>query len=156
MSLTVSTAANGMGYWTYMAAVLVESLEHVIRLKRLPANAVPKGVFSDAQEFFRLAVQGSAGIGSEDPTASLNAYLIVADVVRESSPKLRKHDDIETSLEEWADFAKTLRKPRSLNNKELQLARTLREFFRQLQEEGEAEAYERRFERGAPPIRLAT
>lgn len=154
MSLTSSIEIVGASYWTYMAAVIAESLGKMIRHKRVSPGMLPKGVYSDAMEFFRQIMQSVNTAKPDTPTTNLNAYLIAAEAVRESSPVLHETQDVDDCLKEFSSFIKSLKEPRDLTKEELKLAKILQKFFLQLQEDGETEAYERRFERGAPLVWL--
>src|SRR5436309_2500997 len=85
MSDTISVDVVGPSHWAFVATVMADCLEEVARLRSTRSDLVPKRVYSDAKEFFRLVLQ-SVGSGVPDnPPASLNAYVIAADALRNSS-----------------------------------------------------------------------
>jgi len=125
-----------------MAAAMADCLGAVVNAKQIPQDAVPLGVYHDALEFSRLALQATGSSIPDNPPASLNAYVIAADVLRRSSQELpHTREEVNSRLQQYVDFLQALQTPRSLTDDDRELADSLRSFFARLKEEGESEAY---------------
>jgi hypothetical protein len=124
---------------------MVESLDEMIRTQHVSGSDIPAGVRRGVEEFFKLVIQGAQEDKSApNPLASMNAYGIALDAMSESSrPFNEVRDLISGRLVEFSRFAERLSQPRSLHDDEVRVAYALRDFFSQLREGGESEAYER-------------
>ena len=143
MSQTISVGVVGPSHWAYMAAVMAECLEKIAQTNRIEPNQAPLGVYYDAVEFSRLALQATGKLLPDNPPASINAYMIAADLMRKSSVDLSgSREDVDNRLEKYAAFVVSLNAPRELEPSDRELVDSLRIFFLRLKEEGESEAYE--------------
>jgi len=125
-----------------MAAVMAECLEEIAKTNRVQRSAVPAGVYLDALEFVQLAVQATGASVPDNPPASLNAYVIASDVLRESSQEpSQTSDDINDQLKRYEVFLQSLNNPRELNEDDGKVVDPLKRFFVRLKEEGDSEAY---------------
>ena len=155
MSRTTAIGVVGPSFWSYMASVMAERLVQVVQAKHVESGIVPKGVHSDAKEFFRLVLQAAQDTFTENPPASINAYLIAADAVKGASQTIRgDHDEVRKCLEHYSEFVKQLETPHKLEEDEQKTAQELRNCFLRLQQEGENEAYERGVSSESLPIGL--
>lgn len=144
MSDTLSIDVVGPSYWTYMATVMADCLEQISSSKQVRANNIPSGVYRDAKSFFKLVMQSVGKDLPENPPASLNAYVIAAYAVKESSDQeLKTLDSLEEVLDDYSKLLNRLDKPGKLKEHEIDTARDLQQFFRELAQAGEAEIYER-------------
>jgi hypothetical protein len=151
MSDTLSVDVVGPSYWTYVATVLAECLERVAKTGRVQPDLVPKPVYKDVKEFFRLVLQSVGDEVPDDPPASLNAYAIAAEAIRRSSmqsPATR--EALGARLSEYARLVNRLSKPGELKENELEAVKSLQGFFVRLAQEGEAEVYETTFDLEPP------
>lgn len=157
MSQTISVGVVGPSHWSYMAAVMAQRLERIVERHKVEAQDIPAGVYLDAEKFFDLVLQEFGGEARKNPPASINAYVIAADAVREAQSMLATQD-VKESLKEYSGLLSGLRAPRDLTAGELKTAMALRKFFLQLRKAGQAEAYERRirFEEPSPRMRYLT
>ncbi len=143
MSQTISVGVVGPSHWSYMAAVMAEALQKTTQAGRIEGSEVPSGVYSDALEFYTLALQAAGDAVPKNPPASFKAYMIAAEAARASLPTgLGTRQEIGACLGRYLGFLRKLQQPRDLVQEELETAEALRKFFLQLQMEGEAEAYE--------------
>lgn len=143
MSQTISVGVVGPSHWSYMAAVMAEGLHKAGGAKRIEGNEIPSGVYSDALEFYTLALQAAGDAVPKNPPASFNAYMIAVEAARASWPTVPgTRQEIGACLGRYLSFLRKLQQPRDLVPEELETAEALRKFFLQLQMEGEAEAYE--------------
>jgi hypothetical protein len=125
-----------------MASVMVASFKKIVHMSRIELGDVPKGVQNDAQRFFNLVLQAAGDNLPDNPPASVNAYVIAADAVKESSHSvLKTRQEFQHYLQRLSDFVGNLQLPRDLTEEELETAQDLRKFFLQLHRRGEAEAY---------------
>lgn len=142
MSMTIPVGVVGPSYWGYMAREMSNHLESVVHSKSIQGN-VPRGVYYSALEFFKLVVPVVSHQVPENPPASMNAYMIAADVVR-NSPGDRgiKRNDLGDRLRGYLDLVKRLDSPGTLNDEEVKRAQGLKCFFSKLAQKGETSAYE--------------
>jgi hypothetical protein len=144
MSQTISVDVFEPGYWSYMAAVMAEQLQETIQLRRIDPERIPKGVYRDALQFFGLVLGAVGDSAPENPPASINAYLVAADVVRGSSrPTPISRQDLKALLGKYSSFVDALARSRQLGEEEVVTAIGVKEFFEQLHREAEASEYER-------------
>src|SRR5258708_3341505 len=130
MSRTLSVGVVGPGYWSYTASVMAECLDEITRTKHVDVARIPKGVYDQAQKFFRLVLETATDALPENPPASINAYVIAADVIRGASdplPQTRK--ELDNRLERCAHFLGELRASRDITDAEVETATYLQKFF---------------------------
>ena len=143
MSQTISIGVVGPSHWSYMATVMSERLARAVHTKKLSPSDIPVGVYRDAVEFANLALQAAKGGLPDNPPASMNAYVIAADLVRSTSNQLAKtRADIDQCLGTYAEFLAKIVEPFDLNDAEVRTAEALRRFFLRLKQEGESQSYE--------------
>lgn len=144
MSQTISVNVFEPGYWSYMAAVMAEQLRETIESRQVDPSRIPKGVYGDAQRFFQLVLGAVGDSAPDNPPASINAYLVAADVVRESSRSTRiGRRELGSRLQQYSLFVDGLTQCHHLSEEELGTAATVKEFFEQLHRDAEAREYER-------------
>lgn len=144
MSDTISVDVVGPSYWAYMATVMAACLEEISDSKRIQVKQVPLGVYRDAKKFFQLVMQSVGKDLPENPPASLNAYVIAAYAVKESSEDEPKSlQALGEVLEGYSTLLDRLDKAGNLNEQDAKTAKDLEQFFRELAQAGEAEIYER-------------
>lgn len=145
MSDTISVDVVGPSYWAYMATVMAECLEDISRSKEIRPEKVPQGVYRDAKKFFELVMQSVNKDLPENPPASLNAYVIAAYAVKDSSedPPPTTLRELANRLEGYSKMLARLDEAGTLDDKDVRTARDLQLFFRELAQAGEAEIYER-------------
>jgi hypothetical protein len=145
MSDTLSIDVVGPSYWSYMATVMAECLDEITRTREIRPEKIPQGVFRDAKRFFTLVMQSVSADVPENPPASLNAYVIAAYAVKDSSENqaLMTLGDVGNRLEEYSKMLERLDKPATLDEQGARTAKDLQLFFRELAQAGEAEIYER-------------
>ena len=144
MSDTLSIDVVGPSYWAYMATVMADCLEQISISKQVRLNNIPSGVYRDAKSFFRLVMESVGKDVPENPPASLNAYVIAAYAVKESAEEEPETlDSLGEVLEDYSKLLDRLDKPGELDEHEVNTAKDLQQFFRELAQAGEAEIYER-------------
>ena len=144
MSDTISGDVVGPSYWAYMATVMANCLEEISRSKEVRPEDVPQGVYRDAKKFFQLVMESVEKNLPENPPASLNAYVIAAYAVKDSSQdELRTLDDLGHRLKAYSQLLDRLGKAHKLDGQDVQTAKNLQRFFRELAEAGETQIYER-------------
>jgi hypothetical protein len=156
MSDTISVDVVGPSYWAYVATVMAECLEEATRSKQVRVGLVPRGVYSDAKEFFRLVLQSVGNGVPDNPPASLNAYVIAADALRNSSDSFpRTREELGQRLAHYSELIDHLGQPRNLTTEEIEIATSLKEFFERLAQAGESEVYERTVDLEPPFLALS-
>jgi hypothetical protein len=144
MSDTLSIDVVGPSYWAYMATVMADCLEEISRSKEIRPEKVPRGVYQDAKKFFQLVMESVGKDLPTNPPASLNAYVIAAYAVKDSSQEeLKTLDALGDRLRAYNELLDSLDEVRELDGQEVQTAKNLQLFFRELAEAGEAQIYER-------------
>ena len=104
--------------------------------------------------FFDLILHSTGDEVADDPTASLNAYIIAADAMRSSMvPPTR--EALGDKLEEYSILIGRLKTPGKLLPAELETVRSLQKFFTRLAQQGEAEIYEGTFDLEPPFIPMS-
>ena len=142
MSQTLSVGVVGPSHWAYMASVMADRLEQIAIVKRTAAAEIPRGVYSDAREFYKLVLE-AAGVGTPvNPPASINAYALAADAVRAASANASRAD-VEHTLGKQKALLDNLQESRELSEDDLETLSSLHAFFLWLKQEGESDAYER-------------
>lgn len=152
MSRTMSTGVVGPSYWSYMAAVMAGRLSNIIQAKSIKEGDIPTGVYKDSVAFFDLALQATNNFLPANPPASVNAFTIAVEVVKNSVSSVPS-EEIESYLEKYHRFVNNLHDPRNLNEEELEVARSLRMFFLKLQQAGEFETHKRMVQSDMPSAR---
>jgi hypothetical protein len=156
MSQTMSIGVTGPSHWSFMAGVMADRLQKIATLGRVEAGVIPGGIYNDARQLLRLVLQAADDGIPDNPPASINAYVIALDAMKgvsQSLPKTRR--ELKERLDEYLAFVCSLREQRTLAGKEVDIAKSLAQFFQKLHEDGESEAYERRVYFGAPLLKLA-
>jgi hypothetical protein len=146
MSMTITVGVFGPEYWSYMAQVMACQLDKAIKAKRIEPDSFPRGVYYEAKKFFSL-VHGALEYGKNipSPPASINAYAIASEAVKEVSPASHLSlEQLNEELKDYADFVDSLTESRALDSESEKIAEMLRDFFYQLAEEGDNEVYRTR------------
>lgn len=153
MSESVLVDVVGPSHWTYMSAVMAESLRRTIRDARFRRGQVPPAVQDEVLEFFRLALEGAGENVPKNPAVSATSYLIAADAVEASIGQMVAAFEVEKQLTEYAQLLTRLFQVSSkLNKKELGTARRMRAFFERLREEGAAQMYQKLVHSESPGV----
>jgi hypothetical protein len=148
MSLSPSIGVVGPSHWTYAAAVMADRLGKVITEQRVTTGLIPEGVYRGIKRFFLLVLNPD---GNQIPAANIANCLIAANALarsRETPPRnLLEFDQI---LNEYSRFVNSLADEREVTPNEIQKAEELRKFFKQLEQDGETDAYEKLVRWDAP------
>lgn len=139
MSQTISADVLSKGYWAYVASATAEGLGEI--LEGHDASAIPPRVYADAAGFFRGALDAAKGAASQNPAASIANYVIATDAAKARTDNDR--DRLGTSMEQFAGLLNRLSNGEGLRSEEREIANGLVRFFRDLQEQAEAENYSR-------------
>jgi hypothetical protein len=140
MSQTLSVDVVGPSHWTFMATVMVDSLEQILQAGRVGTTPVPPGVYKDVLAFWQLALQATSGV-VPDNLPALNAYVVASEALRGSSHASPTREDIDEHLVRYEAFLRGLETPKTLDPEGLKIVNDLKSFFVRLKEEGESEAY---------------
>jgi hypothetical protein len=132
-----------------MATALGAYLDRALAVGAVSGHDLDDTLLHAGAYFFAAALAGTANTPPEDPEASIANYCIAADTIRAIQPAPANRGEIEERLARYADFAGRLREPRELGDRDLETARELRDFFRQLSSAGKTQRYE---EFGAPRL----
>lgn len=153
MSKAMSVDVYEPQYWSYMAAVMSDRLRGAVASKRVEGDDLPLGVYRDSQRFFQLVLDATEGRPPKNPPASVNAYVLAADVVRSQSES-KDRTGVAFRLKQYAQFVTGLSNTRDLKPEEVRLAEELGQFFDELHREAEAAEYERIVDFESAPTRL--
>jgi len=157
MSETMSIGVVGPSHWSYMACVMAERLKKIGTLRKVERENVPKGIYTDVREFFHLVLQAVDDVLPDNPPASINAYVIALDAMTgafQPLPIPRTRHELKNCFEEYSRFTEALEQPHTLNDQEVQTAKSLEKFFLKLHQDGESEAYAHRVQFVAPTIKV--
>jgi len=159
MSMTRSIGVVGPSSWFYMAGLMANRLRDIVGATRITGREVPSGVRLDAMRFFELVTQfvtrrKTPNNPPDNLPASANAYLIATGTITKATPQPPQTPEVEERLREFAEFVTRLTEARELTKDEVELAKQLERFFRQLQRDGQAEAYQSAVTHEAPGDRL--
>ena len=143
MSDSTSVTAVGPSYWTFMATVMSARLDRFISSREVTPSDIPEGVYQGAKEFFELVRGDTDGSRPKYLPAHINAYVIATDALRASlGPSPQSNQDLLAKLDRYAEFVDGLAEPHPLTEEsEVKTAESLRDFFRSLAQDGEAELY---------------
>lgn len=143
MSQTVPLDVVSRSYWAYVASAMVEGLDRVLQQQQATTAPIPRRVFLDAQEFFKLALEAAGDALPNNPSASIANYIIAADAAKVIVQSEADRVQLQTRLVLYSALLNKLETGGPLlQEEELETARGLKQFFAQVQREGEAEAYE--------------
>jgi hypothetical protein len=142
MSQTVPAEVVTRSYWAYVAAAMVNGLTRILDQNASP-EAIPKRVYADVQEFFKLALEAAGDGLPQNPSASISNYIIAAGAARAVPQPPEDRADLLARLEHYSSVVNKLEAGEPLTKTENEAAATLKEFFLQVQHEAEAEAYDR-------------
>lgn len=144
MSQTIAMDAVGPSRWAHMASVMSDVLQAAVERGATEASQTPVAVLSAAEQFFKLAADVLEGHTPENPQASVANYRIAANAIRASmSPPPSSRQGVEERIRLYEQFVSALHETRTLSQHELETARALRDFFKELASEGAAERYEK-------------
>jgi hypothetical protein len=143
MAQTASIAAVGPSHWTFMATVMATSLDRFIENREVVSEAIPEGVYSGVKEFFVLVLDATGENRPKARPANVNAFVIASDALRGSViPLPETNQDLLARLKRYSSFVNSLERTHAIDDPtELETAKSLRDFFRSLAQEGEAESY---------------
>jgi hypothetical protein len=143
MSQTASIAAVGPSYWAFTATVMATRLDSFIKSREVVSDEIPEGVYNGVKEFFALVMGATGDNRPKSPPASVNAYVIATDALKGSlRPFPETSQDLLARLNKYSKFINGLDQTHSIADAdELETATSLRDFFRSLAQDGEAEAY---------------
>ena len=141
MSQTVPVDVVGRTYWAYVASAMAEGLGQMLQ-HGAEGSVIPRRVYTDAQEFFRLALEAAGDAVPSNPSASIANYLIAAGAMPAQKEPVDR-PALETFLKEYAQFLQRLQLGKPLRSDDSKVAHELQQFFVQVQEEAEAEAYDK-------------
>lgn len=142
MSLSPSIGVVGPSHWTYASAVMADRLNKVISEKQVTQGLIPEGVYRGIKRFFELVLNPD---GKQIPSANIANCLIAANTVARSAAEMapRNLQEFDAIMKSYSLFIDELMDERTLTPEELSKAEELRRFFKQLEQDGETEAYEK-------------
>lgn len=103
-------------HWSYMAAVMANSLDEILSVERSSATSIPRGVYEDAKRFFTLALQSRGDNLADDPPLSMNVYATAVDVA--NSLAHGSVTEVDDRLQRYATFLTGLEVPHPLSDEE--------------------------------------
>jgi hypothetical protein len=134
-----------------MASAMVDGLGQILG-DNAGAEVIPRRVYSDAQDFFRLALEAAGDTLPTNPSASISNYIIAAGAAKALPQPSTDRAELQRRLQEYAIVVNQLQSGQNLAEHERRIAVTLKDFFAQVQREAEAEAYNRVVESDPLPI----
>jgi hypothetical protein len=152
MSQTVPVDVVSRSYWAYVAAAIADGLAKI--LEGEAATLIPTAVYSDAREFFRLALDATGDAIPKNPSASIANYIIAAEAVRAVQHAQADRATMRAYLQNYRAFLERLQSHGTVPAEDVGLATELKDFFFQLQQEAEAESYDRVVQYEGPKDRL--
>lgn len=154
MSQTVPAGIMSGSYWAYVASAMVDGLGQILGQQGSPAS-IPRRVYVDAKEFFRLAIEGAGNTVPTNPSASIANYIIAADAAKIEVTSEAQRAQLEARLQEFASLLRKLEDGVGpADAKETASAVALKDFFAGILHEAELEAYERAVAFKMPPTAL--
>jgi hypothetical protein len=155
MSQTVPVDVVSRSYWAYVASAMADGLGGMLERGEKP-SVVPRRVYSDAKEFFRLALEAAGDTVPQNPSASIANYIIAADAVRAVQHNQTDRTALRKCLEGYQQLVERLECSDAFKPEEAAVANELKDFFLELEQEAEAETYDRivQFESPKSGLRL--
>ena len=152
MSQTVPAGVTSGSYWAYVASAMVDGLDQIIGHHATPAS-IPKRVYVDAKEFFRLAIEGAGNTVPTNPSVSIANYIIAADAAKIEVTSEVQRVQLEARLQEFAGLLQKLERGAGpTGENETASAVALKDFFAGILHDAELESYERAFK--VPPAAM--
>jgi hypothetical protein len=151
MSQTVPVDVVTRSYWAYVASAMVNGLAQILDSQVAPTVAIPRRVYVDAHQFFKIALEAAGDVVPNNPSASIANYIIAADAAKVVVQSEADRAQLQTRLLQYATLLNKLENGAAPLQGELETARQLKEFFAQVQHEAEVEAYERVVRSQPPP-----
>lgn len=142
MSQTVPVEVVGRTYWAYVASAMADGLTRMLR-DGAGATVIPKRVYTDAQKFFRIALEAAEDTVPKNPSASIANYIIAAEAARGQHAVYDAREKLKEQLEQYDLLLKRLANGDTPLKEEQKSVDELCRFFAQLHHEAEAEAYDR-------------
>jgi len=139
MSQTVPVDVMSGAYWEYVASAMVEGLGKILEDSQTPAAAISRRVYVDAHRFFDLALEAAGDTLPKNPSASIANYILAANAANVRVRSTADRDTLRTRLVEYAGLVGILaqgNRPQAIDT-----LTGLRDFFREVQHDAEAEAY---------------
>jgi hypothetical protein len=143
MSQTVPVEVMNRSYWAYVASAMVDGLDQILHHDVAPAMAIPKRVYVDARDFFKLAIEAASDDLPRNPSASISNYIIAAGAAKILVQSIEDRAQLEARLNEYALLIAKLQAGMPPVGGDVQAATALKEFFAVVQQEAETESYER-------------
>lgn len=132
---------------TYLSAVMTGFLEKIsLEGKIEKENLPPKSIIPEVDEFFSDAIKGLKAIKGEAPQIPkyLTTYKLIKDLINksESLPYGEKEIlNVRQIVEDYAEFNKILNTPRTLNEKDKELTKSMLKFFETLSQRANSAQY---------------
>ena len=141
MSQTAPADVVRRSYWAYVASAMAEGLGQILN-HEATSTAIPRRVYVDASEFFRLALEAAGDALPANPSASISNYIIAADAASALPARPDSRAALRTRLEEYAALLSKLQGGTPVSDDDESTAAGLRDFFVKVQQEAEAETYD--------------
>lgn len=142
MSRTSPAEYVNAEHWRYTAQAMDEFLGAVISQRAVRSGQFPVRLVVAAEEFLNNALSATGNKDEEDPSASIANYRIAARALRVSNPEFaQSRSKLEDALREHLASIKGLPTPRPLAPDDVSKLQTLKEFFRQVFQAADAQAY---------------
>ena len=129
MSRTINIGVVSRSSYNYMAIAMAESLSKCIRAKRVMRKFILRGVLSGACRFFSSGNEVFKKKIPSNPLASINNYIFAADSLQMTSRIVFSQKMFNEKFAAFEAFLNSLKNPRKLENKEMELAKELTMFF---------------------------
>ena len=142
MSQTAPIDVVRRSYWAYVASAMAEGLDKIVR-QGAQSTAIPRRVYVDAMEFFRLALEAAGDTLPANPSASISNYIIAAEAAKGLPQRPTDRAALRTCLEEYAGLLNKLQAGAQMSPQDKTTATRLEQFFSKVQQEAEADAYDR-------------
>lgn len=143
MSRVLNPSNIEVSYWRYPAFAMAEGLDTIIKNKAIKKGDIPKGIYLDIQEFFKLVLEAQAPGSGVNPLACIASYRIASGAFRHFKTD-EEIKDIDSGLRSLWETFKKLEKPRNFGEKEVLDLIDLKSFFYQIFRAAESETYEKR------------
>jgi len=130
-------------FWRYPSFALSECLDIIIKNKFIKEDDIPKGVYLDIKDFFKLVLGAKTPKSDVNPLTCIANYRIASSAYRHSI-KVDETMDVDQGLKKLSQTFDSLDNPRNLSSAEVEEIKMLKTFFDQIFHTAEMETYERR------------
>jgi len=128
---------NRAEHYGFLAGRVAQKLGEIAQKKSIGKEEIMPGVYADLRQFFSEVEEGLKNPHLPRSTPGGSTYAMAEKMVvnrRTAGITLRKYDK----------FSKALQQPRRLTGDEIALAMEMGNFFREIERQGNSEAYTRR------------